>query len=196
MDTEIKRNEILILLTDRWNDWEASYTIAVANSFSDYTVKTIAIDKASKVSMGNLSVSIDYCIADYDDFSHTAMIILPGGLSWEENNYDEIAEFIKIVVQTGIPVAAICGATTFLCKHGFLDHVKHTGDSLDLFQSQNGYNGQMLYIPAQVVVDGGFITANETAAVAFAYEIFKIIKLDSDDEMAEWFDNFQNGAIR
>ena len=65
-----------------------------------------------------------------------------------------------------------------------------------MFQSQNGYNGQFLYVPAQVVVDGGFITANETTAVEFAYEIFKILKVDIDDEMAEWYDNFKNGAIR
>jgi len=193
MDT---KNEILLLLTDKWCDWEAGYAIAVANSFSDYVVKTIAIDKKPKVSMGNLSVSVDYSIADYNDFSNVAIIILPGGLTWEENDYDEIAEFIRTIAQTNIPVAAICGATTFLCKHGFLDTVKHTGDSLELFQSQNGYNGQSLYVPAQVVVDGGFITANETAAAEFAYEIFKILKVDSDDEMAEWYDNFKNGAIR
>ena len=28
-----KKNEILLLLTDRWCDWEASYAIAVANVF-------------------------------------------------------------------------------------------------------------------------------------------------------------------
>lgn len=49
---------------------------------------------------------------------------------------------------------------------------------------------------AQIVVNGGFITANETAAVEFAYEIFKILKLDSEDEMAEWYDNFNHGVIR
>lgn len=190
------KKEILLLLTDRWCDWEASYAIAVANSFSEYVVKTVAIDKKPIVSMGNLSTSVDYCISNFNDFSNVAIIILPGGLSWEENDYDEIAEFIRAITQTNIPVAAICGATTFLCKHGFLDNVEHTGDSLELFKSQNGYKGQSLYVPAQVVVDGGFITANETAAVEFAYEIFKILKVDSDDEMAKWYDNFKNGAVR
>lgn len=32
-----------------------------------------------------------------------------------------------------------------------------------------------VYVPAQTVLDGGFITANEMAAVEFAYEIFKIL---------------------
>ncbi|WP_434689376.1 type 1 glutamine amidotransferase family protein [Hungatella sp. SB206] len=191
-----KKNEILLLLTDRWCDWEASYAIAVANVFSDYVVKTIALDTSPKVSMGNLCVNIDYSIDNYLNFSNTAIIILPGGLSWEENDYDKIAEFIRRISNASVPVAAICGATTFLCRHGFLNDIKHTGDSLELFQSQRGYCGQALYVPAQVVVDGGFITANETAAVEFAYEIFKILKVDSDVEMAKWYDNFKYGAIR
>lgn len=190
------KNEILLLLTDRWCDWEASYAVAVANSFSDYEVKTIALQKSPQISMGGLKTNIDYCISDYKNFSNAAIAILPGGLSWEENDYDEIAEFVKKLTEKNIPIAAICGATTFLCKHGFLNDMKHTGDSLELFQSQKGYSGQSLYIEAQVVVDGGFITANETAAVEFAYEIFKILKVDSDEEMNQWFDNFQNGAIR
>lgn len=191
-----KKDEILLLLTDRWCDWEASYAIAVANAFSDYVVKTIALDTSPKVSMGNLCANIDYSIDDYLNFSNAAIIILPGGLTWEENNYDKIAEFIRRISNAGVPVAAICGAATFLCRHGFLNDIKHTGDSLELFQSQSGYSGQALYIPAQVVADGGFITANETAAVEFAYEIFKILKVDSDVEMSKWYDNFKYGAIR
>ena len=55
-----KKSEILLLLTDKWCDWEASYAIAVANSFSDYVVKTIALDKNPKVSMGNLRANVDF----------------------------------------------------------------------------------------------------------------------------------------
>ena len=84
-----------------------------------------------------------------------------------------------------IPVAAICGAATFLCKHGLLDNVKHTGDSLELFQKQKGYRGETFYIPEQVVVDNKVIVANETVAVQFAYEIFKILEIDSNEEIAQ-----------
>ncbi|WML33474.1 type 1 glutamine amidotransferase family protein [Clostridium sp. OS1-26] len=190
------KNGVLIVLTERWNDWEASYAISVINSFSDYEVKTIAVDDVPKTSMGGINASIDYNINDYQNFNNLAMVILPGGLSWEENDHREIAEFIKKLMELHIPVAAICGAATFLCKHGVLDNVKHTGDSLELFQKQKGYRGEAFYIPAQVVVDNKVITANETAAVQFAYEIFKILEIDSDEEMAQWYDNFKNGAIR
>jgi len=191
----VNKNEILLFLTDRWCDWEASYAVAVANSFSEYNVKTIGIDTADKVSMGGIKSKIDFGINDYRNFDNLAMLIIPGGLSWEENDYDEIAQFVTTVRKLEIPVAAICGATYFLCKHGFLNNIKHTGDSLELFQSVEGYEGEKFYTQAQVVYDKGFITANETAAVEFAYEIFKILKVDSDEEINQWFDNFKNGAV-
>lgn len=64
------KNEILLLLTDKWCYWEASNAIAVANTFSDYSVRTIAVDKKPKASMGNLFTSINYCIQDYHDLSN------------------------------------------------------------------------------------------------------------------------------
>lgn len=192
----IIKNEVLVLLTDQWCDWEASYAIAVLNSYSDYSVKTIAIDNLPKISMGGIRTEIDYSIKDYNDFDNLAIVIIPGGLSWEKNNYEEIKLFLSKLKEMRIPIAAICGASYFLCKHGFLDTVKHTGDSLEFFKHAAGYKGEDLYVPTQVVVDGGIITANETAAVEFAYEIFKLLKIDSAEEMNQWFDNFKNGAIR
>lgn len=192
----MKKNEILLFLTDRWCDWEASYAVAVANSFSDYHVRTIGVDKTEKVSMGGIRTAVDFSTDDYDNFNDLSILIIPGGLSWEENDYDEIAEFVKKVRSLNIPVAAICGSTYFLCKHGFLNNIKHTGDSLELFQGVKNYKGGKFYMPTQIVYDQGIITANETAAVEFAYEIFKILKVDSDEEIDQWFDNFQYGAVR
>lgn len=83
-----------------------------------------------------------------------------------------------------------------MCRHGFLNEVKHTGDSRELFLEQPGYSGGHLYQEKQVVVDRNIITANETAAVEFAYEIFKILKVDTAEEIEKWYDNFQNGAVR
>jgi putative intracellular protease/amidase len=104
-------------------------------------VKTISTDIIPKVSMGGIRAEVDYCMDNYQNFDNLAMIILPGGLSWEGNDYDEIARFIQIAVNLNIPIAAICGATLFLCKHGFLNHIKHTGDSLELFLNQKNYSG-------------------------------------------------------
>ena len=187
--------EVLLLLTDKWADWEAAYGVSLLNSVPEYTVKTIAADGGAKASIGGVRAEIDYVIDGYGSFDNTAMVILPGGYGWQEGPHDEIAAFVKKAVDAKIPVAAICGATIFLGKHGFLDKVKHTGDELELFQKEQGYNGQDLYVSAQVVVDGGIITANETAAVDFAHAIFKLLSIDSDEELDGWRDYFKNGAV-
>lgn len=189
--------EVLVVLTDKWCEWEASYATAVLNAYSEgmYEVKYIAVNKNEIVSMGGIRACADYDFGDYNNYENLAMVIMPGGLSWEENPYDEIYEFIKKVSEKNIPVAAICGASYYLCSRGFLNNVNHTGDSLELFKTGKCYTGEKFYQEKQVVVDKGFITANETAAVEFAYEIFKILKIDTEEEMKQWFENFQNGAI-
>ena len=188
--------EVLIVLTDHWADWEASYAIWLINSVPEYTVKTIAIDKLSKISAGGLRVEIDYAIDEYEHFDNLAMVILTGSFSWKNSPYNEIATFIKMTHDLNIPIAAICGGTVFLGKHGFLDNVKHTGNSLERFQKEPGYNGHDFYISSQVVVDQGFITANETAALEFAREIFRVLKVYSDEDMDEWYDEFKKGMVR
>lgn len=188
--------EVLVLLTNQWADWEAAYAIPIINSTSQYTVKTIAVDKAAKTSIGGIRAEIDYTIDAYRDLDNLAMLILPGGYSWKEQRHDEIAAFVKRVIDAKIPVAAICGATIFLGKHGFLDNTKHTGDELELFQKEQGYNGQDFYVSAQTSIDNGIITANETAAVEFGRIILEILEIFTDENGKRWYDYFKGGMVR
>ena len=189
--------EILVLLTDQWADWEAAFAIADLNMHDDYDVKTIAIDNSPKISLGGIRAEIDCTIADYSDFGSLAMVIIPGGLSWWDNDLPEIVEFVKTLTEKGIPVAAICGSVCFLARHGFLNRIKHTANAVELLKEEPGYKGEELYIITQAVADGGFITANESAAVEFAYEIFKMLKLGDDYEDKNiWYDYYKNGAVK
>ena len=192
----MQSKEVLLILTDQWADWEAAYATASLNTFFGYAVKIIAADKEPKASMGGLRANIDYTISEYNDFADLTMLILPGGASWQEAPHNEIASFVKKVIDSKIPVAAICGATIFLGRHGLLDNVKHTGDELELFLEHSGYKGQNNYLQAQVALDGGIITANETAAVEFAHAIFQVLELGSAEELDGWRDHFKNGAVR
>ena len=185
--------EVLLLLTDRWADWEAAHAIAGINLVPQYTVKTIGADKVPKTSIGGLRAEVDYTIDSYT--GNAAMLILTGGFGWQESRHDEIAAFIKKAIGHKIPIAAICGATIFLGKHGLLDGVKHTGDELELFQEHQGYAGESLYVRAQVAVDKGFITANETASVDFARAIFEELKAYADEEIDAWHSNFKRGMV-
>ncbi len=191
----MQQKEVLLFLPDRWADWESSYSIWLINSVPQYAVKTISFDKLPKASLGGVRVELDYDINEYENFSNLAMIILTGG-QWGKNRYEEVAEFIRKAREVQIPVSAICGAAVFLGKHGFLDNVKHTGNDLKRFQSEPEYKGQEFFIPAQAVADQGFITANDTAALEFAREIFRVLKIDTDEEMDEWYNEFKHGAVR
>lgn len=195
----MKEKEVLLLLTDHWADWEASYAIARINSVPEYTVKTIAMNKASKISIGGLRTEIDYTVGDYQNFDNLAMVILTGSFSWQDDRYDEIADFVKETNENKIPIAAICGATIFLAKHGFLNDIKHTGDDPKFFQEQleneANYTGHSHFEFAQVIHDQGFITANETAALAFSCEIFRTLKIDSDDDIKTWYQLFKQGMV-
>jgi len=188
--------EVLLLLTDKWADWEAAHAIVGINLSSHYTVKTIAVTRNSRMSIGGLRTEIDCTIEDYHNFEDLAMLILPGGFDWQESRHDEIAAFVRKVIDRKIPVAAICGATIFLGKHGFLNKIKHTGDDLELFQKESGYNGQKFYISAQVVADGGIITANETAALEFARAIFGQLEIGPDEELDGWYDYHKYGMVK
>ena len=197
----MQTSEVLVLLTDEWADWEVAYAIPRLHSASppalrQYAVKTIAMDRAPKMSMGGIRAEIDYTVDDYHAFDNMAMLILPGGFGWQEGRHDRIAEFVQEMIDRQIPVAAICGATIFLGKHGFLDNVKHTGDDLQYFLEDAGYNGQDYYISAQVAVDKGIITANETAAIEFARAIFVMLQLYDDETLESWYDYFKGGMVR
>jgi putative intracellular protease/amidase len=188
--------EVLLVLTDMWADWEAAYAVALINETPGFSVKTVALDLLPKASIGGLRTEIDRRIEDCADFTDTALVILPGGYSWKDNQYPEIADFVRRALASQVPVAAICGATVFLGKHGILDNILHTGDELELFQNEKGYNGRENYRPVQVIADRGLITANETAAVDFARAIFDTLKIAGDEEIALWYNAFKNGMFQ
>jgi len=185
---------ILYVLTEYWCEWEGAYAVDYINAFSDsYEVKTISVDGESQMGMSGITSMVDYSIGSFDEWDDVALVIMPGGLTWERNDYPEIETLVRKALERGIPVCAICGATTFLCRKGFLNSVRHTGDSREWFleQKEYGYTGEDLYEEKQVVYDGGIMTANETAAVEFAYEILNILDVDTQEDRDRWFAEFQ-----
>lgn len=190
------KKEILLLLTDKWSDWETGYATATLNTRFNYEIKTVALDNTSKISMGGMKPEIDYTFESYHNYDNLAMVIIPGGMAWKDSSHSEIAEFIRKLSEMKIPIAAICDATRFLGRHGFLNEVKHTGNALEMLHGMEEFNGDCNYIKAQAVSDGGFITANGTAAVEFAYEIFKLLNVMPDVALSMWFNNYKHGLVR
>ena len=200
MDINTKTKEVLILLTDNWADWYVGQVMAQIGFANDYVAKTISIDGKPKASIGGLKAEIDYSIENYQSLDNLAMIVLIGGGSWRNNRYDEIAEFVRKASSNNIPVAAICGATVFLAKHGFLNNVKHTSNGLDFFKErlkdEEAYTGWEHFTFSQAINDGGFITANETATLEFAREIMLVLAEDDDgfiEFINAWYEKHKQG---
>lgn len=191
----MQNRDVLLLLTEEWADWEAAYAIAEINATPQYRVVTIAEDKAPKASIGGLKAVVDCSLNEYDDLSKSAMVIVPGGMDWQRREHPEIRAFLQRAVARDLPIAAICDATVFLARSGLLDGVKHCGDEESYFTGLTGYDGRNHFVEAQVVEDGNFITANETAALEFARAIFHRLAIDEPEEIEGWYEKFKGGMF-
>lgn len=190
--------EVLFILLDQYADWEAALVAAALNDPDDecpqkYCVKTVSPDGKPVRSIGGFTVLPDYSLDIVpDDF---AALLLIGGYSWKKSEADACLGLVKSAVQKGAVVGAICGATTFLGRHGFLNNVRHTSNTLE-YLKQNGkqdYTGEALYIAQQAVSDKGIITANGTAYMEFAKEVLIALDAAPRDKIDEWYDYLKLG---
>jgi hypothetical protein len=93
-------------------------------------------------------------------------------------------------------VAAICGATLFLARHGFLDCVSHTSSGPESLKSHApDYRGERYYVHAPCVADQGIITANLLGFVEFAYTIIKTLDVFSPGFPEAWLGEVKQGYL-
>jgi putative intracellular protease/amidase len=189
--------QVLVFLTDGFADWEASYVCAELNKpDSGCQVRTIAVDLEPKTSMGGLRVLPDYDMSSDWRRMDIAMLIVPGGTGWSEPVNEQAKELIRHCFERQAGVAAICDATTFLGRHGFLEQRKHTGNTLPgLKLGAPDYSGDEYYVEAQAVADGQLITANGSAAVEFSRLILQKLNVYQEEELEQWYGIFKNGFI-
>ncbi|MCZ8523956.1 MULTISPECIES: type 1 glutamine amidotransferase family protein [Paenibacillus] len=187
--------EVLLMITDGFADWEAAYVTAELNQpGTGFRVRTIAIDLEPKVSMGGLRVLPDYSVKEYLPEAKPAMLIISGGTGWGEDKHVQLKELVAYCTREDIPVAAICDATTFLARHGFLDHTGHTGNTLPfLKEGAPSYRGEAFYTDAQSVSDGNLITANGSGALEFSAHILEKLGVLEGEKLQEWYTVLKKG---
>ena len=195
---DIQMKKVLVFITDGFADWEASYVTAELNKpGTGYEVQTIAIDKNPKISMGGLKVLPDYSLQEVSLNLELAMLIIPGGTGWREEKNHQAIKLVDYCVGKDIPVAAICDATTFLGEYGYLNHHKHTGNSLAyLKEGAPHYRGDNNYINEQSISDGCLITANGSGTLEFSRNILSKLDVLKSEELREWYGLFKNGFIK
>ncbi len=193
----MKQQDVYLYVFDSLSDWEAGYAIAGINNPQfqknpgSYRVRTVALLKNHITTIGGICIKPDLLLEELSP-SGSAMLILPGGTAWDEGKNIEIIEVARMFLESGKPVAAICGATAGLARGGFLDNRRHTSNARE-YLAATQYNGTVLYEEASTVTDNNLITASAMAPVDFAYHIFKCLDIYTPSVLEAWYGLFKTG---
>ena len=137
-------------------------------------------------SIGGFKVLPDYDIQSVPD-NYEALILI-GGMTWREENAQQIKVLVEDCYNKGKVLGGICDASAFLGTTGVLNNVIHTSNDIkDLKQwAGNAYTGEQNYICRQVASDKNIITANGTAPMEFAKEILLALDVASEEKITDW----------
>jgi len=185
---------VYLYILDTMADWEYGFLLAelhskryFLNSKKNLELITVSNDKSAKTSMGGLRITPDITINEMK-FSIEDFLILPGGDKWLEKENEEILIKSKELIRDDMNVAAICGATIGLAKHGALDSKAHTSNDKDYLKMIcPEYKGENHYKDALVVNDKGLITASGIAPIEFSREVIRNLKVFSEETLSNWY---------
>lgn len=183
-----------LYVLDTLADWEPGYLTAELNSGRYFAragdripVRTVGLTAAPVTTMGGLRLTPDTTL-DAITPGESAILILPGGDTWLEAVHDPVLAKAADFLATGVPVAAICGATMALANAGMLDERPHTSNHLGALQAMcHGYSGAEHFVTAPAVTDGDLITASGMAPVEFAREALARLEVFAPATLDAWF---------
>jgi putative intracellular protease/amidase len=193
----VTANVVHLFVFDSMADWEAAFAIAGINNPQfqltpgRYRVTTVAASRETVTTVGGVRIQPDLVLDEVSP-SASAMLILPGGQSWESGGNTGAVEKARQFAAAGVPVAAICAATLALARSGLLDDRAHTSNARE-YLAASGYRGDGLYRDVPAIADRNLITASGLAAVDFAYQIFKVLELYNEPALEAWYALFKNG---
>ena len=191
----MKSRNCYLFVFDGFADWEPSLLTTGLNQHTEVKVITFSADGEPVVSMGGLKVVPDLSLKDVSSMDIN-VLVLPGGTAWDTMENSALVELINSVGKRGGILAAICGATVFLGRSGYLNGVKHTSNHLYfLKKSGSKYQGEDWYVNKPCVTDRKIITANGTAFVDFARAVFASLKVLKGNENLNTWLNFFPGSV-
>jgi len=174
---------------------EAGHLIAELRSgrFTGVQYETVSVAEslAPITTMGGLRIVPDALIEDLDPAA-SDLLILPGADLWDTGGGAPFADAAARFLEAGVPVAAICGATSGLARAGLLDERQHTSAAAE-YLSATGYGGAARYVDARAVVDDGLVTAGPDAPVQFAAATLGLLGLMSKSRVEAYEGLFADG---
>ena len=189
----MKKKSVYIFLFDGFADWEIAYLTPELRKSERISLKYFTMDGSNVKSMGGLHVAPD-CSVNQIDPNQVSVLVLPGGLTWEKDSIKGMDELVEQLFVKNKVIGAICGATLFLARKGYLDNLKHTSNYPGYIQEfVKNYTGSIHYQEQFALADKNLITAKGIAPIEFAYELFKKVELFDADNLEKWFHLFKNG---
>jgi putative intracellular protease/amidase len=186
---------VYLLLTAGFADWEASLAAAEINKSSGYRVQTVTMEGARVTSMGGLDVLPDLAASEMR-LQDAALVIVPGGTTWEDVPHPEVVSLLQGVASAGVPIGALCGATIALARAGLLDDRDHTSNHRGYLGSfVEAYGGESRYVEAPAVQDGNVITASGMGSVEFAHEVIGLLGLYPAEMQRIWLRIHKEKAV-
>jgi putative intracellular protease/amidase len=197
----MQTRNVHVYVFDTLADWEVGHAIGYINTPEyqtqpgRYRTRSVGPTREPVTTIGGLKITPDLALADITP-EDSAMLILPGGETWDRGGNAEAVELAKKFLAAGVPVAAICGATGGLARSGLLDDRAHTSNALQYLEYQPGYRGAANYREERAVRDKGLITAGSTASVDFARAIFETLEMYEKKVLDAWYGLFSTGDAK
>ena len=187
---------VYFLAVPGFADWEAGHALAEVRRQGQYRVQVVGLTPGPVESMGGLTVQPTTALADVE-LADVALWILPGGDQWEREPLErEVVTLLTGLDARGVPIAAICAATTAVVRAGLLRGRRHTSNGLDYLRRHvPGYTESARYVDAPAVRDRGLITASGLADVEFAQEVMAELGVLQEDERTLWTTLFRAGRL-
>lgn len=192
----VPASAVYLLVVPGFADWEPAHAVAELRRHGHYRVEVVGLSAEPVQSVGGLMVQPTRSI-DGVEPADVAVFIVPGGDRWEQQAPEpELARLLLTLGDGGVPIAAICAATTVIARIGLLRGRRHTSNGLAyLRQHVPGYRDEAAYVNAPAVRDRGLITAGGLGDVEFAAEIMAELGVLSADQLGMWTTMFRSGHL-
>src|SRR4051794_27045288 len=110
-----------VYVFDTLADWEVAHAIGYINQPDyqtqpgRYQVRSVGLSREPATTTGGMKILPELTLAELEP-SASAMLILPGGSSWDRGQNTEAADKAREFLAAWVPVAAMCGATAGLAR--------------------------------------------------------------------------------
>ena len=194
--------KVLFIILNEYTDWEGAFLSTalhvgvIPGSEIKYEVYTVAPTSDAVRSIGGFRTLPDYSFENMPQ--EYAALVLIGGNRWDSPEAELVVPLVQEALDKGKIVGAICNGASFLCSHGFLNNVKHTGNGLDQLKKWGDtvYTNTENYVEAQAVSDKNIVTANGVGHLEFTREMLLSLKANTPEQIAQWYDFYKNGFVR